>query len=202
MEISDFTYGEKAEVGNIEPKETHESAMAVFDHMVETGKWMETQFNLVLSELNSQCTARRKDRLLLEERTNDEAPSVLGLVGSAVKDTLGEMDAKLENMAWDIDAKLEQIAKGSLELKVVKKQSPATLLVYTAVHGVPVDLEFSIEGFDVENETTSSVPFDLKRLDTGKYLLKIESNFPFFFVKATYHDGSNVLERSHLVDMM
>jgi hypothetical protein len=59
LDVSEFQYGEDAEIGNKEPKQTHERVEAIYDNMGATGVWLRERFTSMGNYLDTI-----EDRLL------------------------------------------------------------------------------------------------------------------------------------------
>ena len=123
MTISEQTYGEKAESGNVEPIKVSEQVGALFGHMSYTGTYLEDGFNLILSEVASRCGVRRDRQLLLEGRTDGEEEDLALDFDEQAADALNHENAqKLDEIQTKLEALDEMGSKQEEGLKDLRTQ--------------------------------------------------------------------------------
>ena len=128
--ISKFLYGEDATVNNDIPFQILEQTGAIRGHMVQTGEWMESSFNLVLQviiENRQALMSRRRRNLEIESGSSDDAESIQAALEGKVLELTNSVEARVEEaqMAGQL-AQLEDL-KPHLPLQVYQARKQEIL---------------------------------------------------------------------------
>ena len=211
LTISEQTYSEKAESGNVEPIKVSEQVGALYGHMSYTGKYLEDGFNLILSEISTRCNAGGSARrqLLLEGRTDDGEEEDLSLdFDELVVDALTrENEKKLDEIQNKLEELRLQAEKPSnafeMSVKVTKGEDSSSLVVFTTLDGVPYNAaEIETEAVDPSTKSKYTVEHSLFILDEGQVIVTLNENPQLLFVKATLNVGdNNIVEHTELVEL-
>jgi hypothetical protein len=173
--ISEYTMGQVAEIGNVEPIVTWENTEAIFANMEDTSTWLHGRFTDLFAE-----TAAIKDKIELSESSRRKLPSIESQDIPAQKDLL---DIQVE--ITDTDPK-----------------SILGLCTYGGATVRPDVLELS--GFDPSREEKFAInTHTTVELGDGTVLIKIpeEIKARIFFIKASLvdSDGATTADRTVMV---
>jgi hypothetical protein len=125
QEISEFQYGEKAEVGNVEPMETHEHVKAIFENMQSTADYLNTGFvelgnyHLVIKNAVSKELESHHDQIKdLSERQQEEIAKNLEGHHAALKEHDERVYGKMKGMLHGIKKKLNMMEGAFLQSRL------------------------------------------------------------------------------------
>jgi len=177
LKISEFTYREKAELGNQEPMRVHEEVEVLYTNMRKMADYMQDRFEDVMNELNGPQRSRNLLLVGQEESDGLVSKSLQEELTVIIKTQLSEVLASnVGNSAPNLLTSGEDARPGDVPLEVdLRPLGTRRLVGQVRRNGAPLELDsVFVKRFDESTGNREDVEVSSVQQDSAASLVVIE----------------------------